>query len=147
MSRTKGARPVVIPTHPGDYLFTLQVKNRNGVSPAREVSLHVPAAIQVTAPAAGLTWTLGQSNEIRWAFTGINPKRVFAIYLVKDDGQSRLRLKAGVRANRGVYAWNVRNTGKNAKYLGSQAAIEVCLPKTGRNVAVCGSSDGVLAIQ
>ena len=126
---------------PGDYTFCLVVKNKNGKSGERYVTVHVAAKVRVSLPTAGKSYVLGTDTvTITWEATGLNPARTLSIYLATDGGaaNSWTLLKSGVTGATKSYGWKVKRA---TKWLSPNAVIRVCLPASTTNQALCGQSE------
>jgi hypothetical protein len=152
LSKATSATPSFIAPVPGDYTFSLVVSNTNGTSGERYVTVHVPVSLQVTAPSAGSSISLGtDTTRISWSVSGINPKKGLSIYLVTNGGASEewTLLKSGEKAGAGYYDWKAKSAQKALRALRAQtdaAVVRVCVPAPGSSPAFCGTS-GLFSIQ
>lgn len=140
ISRPTTSTPTFTPTVPGDYTFCLVVSNKNGKSGERYVTVHVPASVRVTSPAAGASYVLGTSTvALTWETAWVPTARTLSLYLATDGGASNTwtLLKSGVSGTTKTYAWKGTRT---TKWLTNKAVLRVCLPASTTNQALCGQS-------
>jgi hypothetical protein len=150
------AYPHFVPPLPGIYTFALTVAKNGARSTEKSVTVSVGGRIaSVNRPTSDEVWTMGGNDPgtAAWQYAGIAPSRKFVVLLYSFKKHSEdtagtpagpctqgCLLQQGIKAG-SVNSREIKVPVSRAKALaGYKARVVVCLPRIGRNDALCDRS-------
>ncbi|MDD3024255.1 MAG: Ser-Thr-rich GPI-anchored membrane family protein [Syntrophomonadaceae bacterium] len=97
--------------HSGYGWISYQYLQKYGSGAMVLYELASPASLNITAPAAGTTYSNGENLPISWTATGLDKVDIFLISL-----QPGIKIAVGVSANAGSYSWTIPSNIASGSY-------------------------------